>query len=424
MDFPDIDPCCTASCNVENSQPVENDANLQRKLSDITKEMGSIGSTLKDFHINMQQRMDSFENDMCHMRSQISEIRHPDPEINFNENRHQTNHTNVQGWPRITTSMPTLQNQTNVHTNHDMGGSSNTLQSFNIKMKPQAYDGTTDISEYLTQFNLIAEINQWPYSVKSLYLASCLSGNARSLLSELTETQKRDYNHLVEVLKTRFGTQNRAEIYRSQLKSMSRQKTQSIPELAQHVKKLTRQAYPDANSDLTEILALDCFIDSLDDSDLRLRLRECCPKTMTEAETIAVRLETHKLADKQRIQHVNAFTNQDKHNSSCSLESILHKIETLTQKVDKLDALNSSNKQQTTNTAKPNSYNHWARNQNMGRRSYHRPINGSSYNSHNNHHQNYTNNRQNLMSNNQRANHVSGNEIRSSWGAATRPSHQ
>lgn len=80
-------------------------------------------------------------------------------------------------------------------------------------MKPQSYDGTTDISECITQFNLIYEINQWHYSGKSLYLASCLSGNARSLLSELTETQKRDYNNLAEFLKTRFGTQNRAEIY-------------------------------------------------------------------------------------------------------------------------------------------------------------------------------------------------------------------
>lgn len=98
--------------------------------------------------------------------------------------------------------------------------------------------------------------------------------------------------------------------------SMSRQKNQSIPELAQQVKKLTRQAYPDANSEVTEILALDCFIDSLDDSDLRLRLRECCPKSMNEAETLAVRLETHKLADKQRVQTVNAFTSQNKHQKS------------------------------------------------------------------------------------------------------------
>lgn len=66
--------------------------------------MGSICSTLKEFHVNMQQRMDFFENEMCHMRSQISEIGHPDPEINFNENRPQINNSDLQSLPQLTTS--------------------------------------------------------------------------------------------------------------------------------------------------------------------------------------------------------------------------------------------------------------------------------------------------------------------------------
>jgi hypothetical protein len=58
----------------------------------------------------------------------------------------------------------------------------------------------------LTQFNLIAEINNWHYTAKSLYLASSLPGNAKSLLSELTEIQKSYFSSLVDVLKARFGT--------------------------------------------------------------------------------------------------------------------------------------------------------------------------------------------------------------------------
>lgn len=59
-------------------------------------------------------------------------------------------------------------------------------------MNTQLHDGSTDIDDYLTQFPLIAKITNWNYLVKSLYLASGLTGNAslRSLLSELTETQK------------------------------------------------------------------------------------------------------------------------------------------------------------------------------------------------------------------------------------------
>ena len=79
-----------------------------------------------------------------------------------------------------------------------------------------------------------------------------------------------------------------------------RGKEESLPELAQSIKKLTRQAYPSAQSTITSVLALEHFIDALQDADLRLRLRESNPKSIHEAETLAVRLETLKLAERQK----------------------------------------------------------------------------------------------------------------------------
>ena len=69
-------------------------------------------------------------------------------------------------------------------------------------------------------------------------------------------------------------------------------KDESIPELAQMIRKLTRQAYANASSNLLDVLALDHFIDALTDADMRFRLREARPKNIAEAEIIAVRIET------------------------------------------------------------------------------------------------------------------------------------
>jgi len=63
---------------------------------------------------------------------------------------------------------------------------------------------------------------------------------------------------------------------------MRMEKGQSLSEFTQTVKRLTRQAYPDANPELQETLVLDYFIDCLIDSEIRLRWRECCLKTMNE----------------------------------------------------------------------------------------------------------------------------------------------
>ena len=118
------------------------------------------------------------------------------------------------------------------------GGATNvsarSRENGHTKVKPQLYDGLTNIDEYLTQFNIIAEINQWSCDTKALHLASCLTGSARSLLSELDSVHRRNFSSLVSALQRRFGTVNRAEVYRAQLKNRVRQRGETIPELAQN----------------------------------------------------------------------------------------------------------------------------------------------------------------------------------------------
>lgn len=169
-----------------------------------------------------------------------------------------------------------------------------------VRMKPQQYDGKDDWDEYVTQFDILSDINRWSYESKSLYLAGSLKGQARAILNELSPSERRDYDKLVKALSNRFGTTNRAEMYRARLQSKTRNRDESIPELAQTIRKLTRQAYPNASSNLLDVLALDHFVDALTDPDMRFRLREARPKSISEAEIIAVRIETHKLADRQR----------------------------------------------------------------------------------------------------------------------------
>ena len=102
--------------------------------------------------------------------------------------------------------------------------SARSRENGHTKVKPQLYDGLTNIDEYLTQFNIIAEINQWSCDTKALHLASCLMGNARSLHNELDSVHRRNFSSLVSALQRRFGTVNRAEVYRAQLKNRVRQR--------------------------------------------------------------------------------------------------------------------------------------------------------------------------------------------------------
>ena len=207
--------------------------------------------------------------------------------------------------------------------NSDMETSASTSQSRAdnyLKLKPQHFSGTDDFEDFLTQFEITSELNSWNYRAKSLHLANCLTGAARSLLNALTADKRRDYKNLVQKLTERYGLENRAEVFRSQLKSRTRRKGETIPELAQAIKKLTRQSYPKVSQDVIEALALDHFIDALTETEIRLRLREVGPKTLTEAEKITVRMEAHRIADKQRTRLVGRVE-QDNQNTDTSKES-------------------------------------------------------------------------------------------------------
>lgn len=250
-----------------------------------------------------------------------------------------------------------------------------------LKMKPQSFSGNEDLEDYLAQFELIADLNSWNYRTKSLYLASSLSGDARGLLNELSLLDRKDYEKIVNVLTIRFGSINRAEVFRGELQTRTKRRDESLPELAQSIKKLTRKAYPSASSNVIETLAMDYFIDAIPYKEVRIRLREICPKTLAEAEKIAVRLDAVHVADKTRIgnergRNFNVKTVEVKSNDQSKvlekLESLNSKIYSVSNEVKQLKNMksgeNSQNPGNRQNFARQNNgnYNGYKRNNQYG----------------------------------------------------------
>lgn len=63
-------------------------------------------------------------------------------------------------------------------------------------------------------------------------------------------------------------------MYKPNLQTIVRRKDESLSELAQSVRKLSLLAYPSADPALINILAIEYFIDSIPDSEIRLRITE------------------------------------------------------------------------------------------------------------------------------------------------------
>ena len=92
------------------------------------------------------------------------------------------------------------------------------------------------------------------------------------MLGDLDKTQRKSYTDLVAALDSQFGTSNRTEMLRVSLCSRTCKPEETLPELAQAIRRLTRQAYPDATVSLRESIAKDQFIEALADPELRWKV--------------------------------------------------------------------------------------------------------------------------------------------------------
>ena len=168
------------------------------------------------------------------------------------------------------------------------------------RIRPATFDGSTSWTDYKVQFELLAELNCWDDTAKAVYLAASLRGSAQSVLGDLDCVRRRNYMALTAALGQRFGPENQTELFRVQLKNRVRKREETLPELAQAIRRLTRQAYPSADYLLQETLAKENFVDSLQDADVRWRVFQSRPGSLEEAVRVAVELEAFQVADRQR----------------------------------------------------------------------------------------------------------------------------
>jgi len=158
--------------------------------------------------------------------------------------------------------------------------------------RPPTYDGRSSWTEFEVQFNLVAEMNNWDSDRAAYELAAALRGPALSILALLTNEQRRDLRQLQSALKDRFDPDNMREVHRANLKGRRRQKGESLTELGQQIKTLSRRAYPTATGELAKQLEVNAFIDALGDIDMEWAVLRDKPKSVDEAVTVALQYES------------------------------------------------------------------------------------------------------------------------------------
>ena len=190
--------------------------------------------------------------------------------------------------------------------------------------RPQPYDGNSPWDAYKLQFEMLAEVNKWIDDEKATFLAISLRGPALTVLTNLPPERRHSYAGLVAALDKRFGTAHQTELNRMKLRCRTRKREESLQELAEDVERLAHLAYPEAADDMLEVLVKDHFLDAQQDEDVRLRIRQNLPVSLSQALEQALELESYQLVNRQRSRTVREI--QLEQETTCEQDGVRFKL--------------------------------------------------------------------------------------------------
>ena len=169
---------------------------------------------------------------------------------------------------------------------------------------PELFHGkpSDDFEAWLQNFDISAAVNRWDDETRRQILLVRLRGPAQRLVLGLPEATLDDYAALRAALRARFLPPERVSLHRTELRTRRRQRGEPLSSLADDILLLAARAYPDADANgqaLVHQIALDAFVDALDDS-LRRRVREREPANVQEALRRALTLECMDQSEQSR----------------------------------------------------------------------------------------------------------------------------
>ena len=165
-------------------------------------------------------------------------------------------------------------------------------------LKLDKYDGTTPLEVFLYQFDNCADYNRWNTSEMLAQLKGALKGNAAQILLGGHGTSI-SYRSLRDELQKCFGVEGHTVRYRSLLKARRRQPNENLQSLYQDLCHLLMLAYPGPSCELKDQLAVEAFVDSLDDPDFEQRIKDRFPENLADAFKIALRLEANSTSGRR-----------------------------------------------------------------------------------------------------------------------------
>ena len=146
-------------------------------------------------------------------------------------------------------------------------------------------EGGQTWSDCLDHFDSVAVVNGW--------VRARLTGRAATVMRRLSEADKASFDTICAAMKNRFEPQCRKGVFIAEFQTKTRRRGEDWVSFGEDLKALVEKAYPSRQPEAQELLALNQFLNQIEEQQLAFAVRQRSPATVDAAVAAVLELETY-----------------------------------------------------------------------------------------------------------------------------------
>lgn len=140
------------------------------------------------------------------------------------------------------------------------------------ELKPESFDGTGSWDDYIKQFDVISEYNEYSDQEKAAVLVSSLRGSAREILLGMAREEIKDLKKVREELDVAFSKERGVQFSFAEFLARKQRENEKLWKFALDLKRLVRLAHPGIDEGIMDKQACSQFIHGISNNDIRRNL--------------------------------------------------------------------------------------------------------------------------------------------------------
>lgn len=207
---------------------------------------------------------------------------------------------------------------------------------------PEPFCGETSWEDWEFHFDNVADVNGWDDEQKMKWLRVRLTGRAQKAFQRLPTESKESYQAARDALKERFEPTSRKIRYQVEFQTRRKKKAETWADFADDLKSLVDKGFPDLPEEAKEHLALQSYLQQLDQPQVAFGVRQKRPTTIDDAVSLTLEMETYMLPPTRAstISSVQQDQEQDEATTVAAVdptEKLANLLERLVLRVEKLE---------------------------------------------------------------------------------------